>query len=61
MLQADRPYVPWHDGYVEGVAEALDEDGALLLRVDGELQRFIAGDLELIDNGSMEPSMEKTE
>lgn len=40
-----------HDGYVEGVAEALDEDGALLLRVDGKLQRFIAGDLELIDNG----------
>ncbi|MDX8404238.1 MAG: biotin--[acetyl-CoA-carboxylase] ligase [Mariprofundaceae bacterium] len=50
-----------HDGYVEGIAEALDEDGALLLRVDGELQRFIAGDLELINNGLMEPSMEKAE
>lgn len=53
--------MPWHDGYVEGIAEALDEDGALLLRVEGELQRFIAGDLELIDNGSMQPPMEKTE
>jgi len=37
-----------HSGYVEGIAEALDEDGALLMRVDGELQRFVAGDIELI-------------
>lgn len=36
------------DGYVEGIAEALDSDGALLLRVCGELQRFIAGDIELM-------------
>ncbi len=43
-----------HNGYVVGIAEALDEDGALLLRVDGKLQRFIAGDLELINNGAME-------
>ena len=46
-----------HDGYVEGIAEALDEDGALLLRVDGELQRFVAGDIELtgeiMNNGGM--------
>lgn len=46
------------DGYVEGIAEALDEDGALLLRVDGELRRFIAGDIELLgevtDNSRME-------
>ncbi len=41
-------------GYVEGIAEALDEDGALLLRVGDKLQRFIAGDLELIDNASMD-------
>ena len=37
-----------HSGYVEGIAEALDEDGALLMRVDGGLQRFVAGDIELI-------------
>ena len=36
-------------GYVEGIAEALDDDGALLLRVNGQLQRFIAGDIELMD------------
>lgn len=41
------------NGYVEGIAEALDEDGALLLRVDGEIRRFVAGDIELIDNGNM--------
>jgi len=40
-----------HDGlhYIEGMAEALDEDGALLLRTHSGLQRIIAGDLELID------------
>jgi len=38
-----------NDGYIEGIAEALDDDGALLLRVDGKLQRFIAGDIELMD------------
>jgi BirA family biotin operon repressor/biotin-[acetyl-CoA-carboxylase] ligase len=38
-----------NDGYVEGIAEALDDDGALLLRVNGQLQRFIAGDIELMD------------
>jgi BirA family biotin operon repressor/biotin-[acetyl-CoA-carboxylase] ligase len=37
------------DGYVEGIAEALDDDGALLLRIGGQLQRFIAGDIELMD------------
>ncbi|MDT8375616.1 MAG: biotin--[acetyl-CoA-carboxylase] ligase [Mariprofundaceae bacterium] len=37
------------DGYIEGIAEALDDDGALLLRVEGQLQRFIAGDIELMD------------
>ncbi|MCF7822134.1 MAG: biotin--[acetyl-CoA-carboxylase] ligase [Mariprofundaceae bacterium] len=37
------------NGYVEGIAEALDNDGALLLRTGGKLQRFIAGDIELMD------------
>lgn len=37
------------DGYVEGIAEALDDDGALLLRTGGKLQRFVAGDIELMD------------
>jgi len=43
-----------HDGghYIEGIAEALDDDGALLLRHDGELTRIIAGDLEVMDMGS---------
>jgi len=38
-----------HNGtaYVDGIAEALDTDGALLLRTSGGLQRIIAGDLEL--------------
>ncbi len=49
-----------HHGYVEGIAEALDEDGALLMRVDGDLQRFVAGDIELmgelINNGPVGPS-----
>jgi len=40
-------------GYIEGVAEALDEDGALLLNVDGQLQRFIAGDIELMGKNTM--------
>jgi len=40
-----------HDGrcYLEGIAEALDEDGALLLRTPAGLQRIIAGDLELME------------
>ena len=39
-----------HDGagYIEGIAEALDLDGALLLRTAGETRRIIAGDLELM-------------
>jgi BirA family transcriptional regulator, biotin operon repressor / biotin---[acetyl-CoA-carboxylase] ligase len=32
----------------EGIAEDVDEDGALLLRKDsGEIERFIAGDVTL--------------
>jgi len=40
-----------HDGedYIEGIAEALDHDGALLLRTAGGCQRIIAGDIELAD------------
>ena len=34
-------------GYIEGIAEALDEDGALLLRTGNGLTRVVAGDLEL--------------
>ena len=39
-----------YDGrkYIEGVARALDDDGALLLETAGGTQRIIAGDLELI-------------
>lgn len=39
-----------HDGrdYIEGIAVALDEDGALLLRTERGEQRIIAGDLELL-------------
>lgn len=39
-----------HDGtgYIEGLAEALDLDGALLLRTGSETRRIIAGDLELL-------------
>jgi len=33
--------------YMDGIAEALDTDGALLLRTSGGVQRIIAGDLEL--------------
>jgi len=36
------------DGYVEGIACALDEDGALLLQTHSGLQRIVAGDLELL-------------
>ncbi|OIO70952.1 MAG: biotin--[acetyl-CoA-carboxylase] ligase [Zetaproteobacteria bacterium CG12_big_fil_rev_8_21_14_0_65_55_1124] len=38
-----------HNGttYIDGIAEALDTDGALLLRTSGGVQRIIAGDLEL--------------
>ena len=36
------------DGTLVGVAEAVDEDGALLLRTsDGKLYRFLAGDVTL--------------
>ena len=39
-----------HDGrsYIEGVAEALDSDGALLLGTEQGRQRVVAGDLELL-------------
>jgi len=38
-----------HNGstYIDGIAEALDVDGALLLRTAGGVQRIIAGDLEI--------------
>lgn len=36
------------EGYIEGIASALDEDGALLLSTDKGSQRIIAGDLELL-------------
>jgi len=45
-----------HDGlrYIEGIAEALDEDGALLLRTSSGTQRVVAGDLELMEQESMD-------
>jgi len=36
------------NGYIEGVASALDEDGALLLQTSHGMERIIAGDLELL-------------
>ena len=38
-----------HDGhgYIDGIATALDEDGALLLETNRGTQRIIAGDLEI--------------
>jgi len=43
-----------YDGlrYIEGIAEALDEDGALLLRTCSGIQRVVAGDLELMDTNT---------
>lgn len=39
------------DGVLVGVAEAVDEDGALLLRTDeGSLRRLLAGDVTLADS-----------
>ncbi len=40
-----------HDGagYIDGIAEALDSDGALLLRTSSGLRRIIAGDLQLME------------
>jgi len=39
-----------YDGkhYIEGIASALDDDGALLLETASGMQRIIAGDLELL-------------
>jgi len=39
-----------HDGrgYIDGIATALDDDGALLLDTGHQIQRIIAGDLELL-------------
>ena len=39
-----------HDGrsYIDGIATALDHDGALLLDTGHQVQRIIAGDLELL-------------
>ncbi len=39
-----------YDGrqYIEGIASALDDDGALLLETETGMQRIIAGDLELL-------------
>lgn len=39
--------VHYGSGYVEGIAEALDGDGALLLRTPAGLKRIISGDLEM--------------
>ncbi len=33
-----------HDGEVEGLADSLSEDGALMLRLPGEMRRILAGD-----------------
>jgi len=40
-----------HDGktYIEGIAKALDDDGALLLATQHGTQRIIAGELELLE------------
>jgi len=40
-----------HDGksYIEGIAQALDDDGALLLTTQHGTQRIIAGELELLE------------
>jgi len=40
-----------HDGktYIEGIAQALDDDGALLLSTSNGIQRIIAGELELLE------------
>jgi len=40
-----------YDGlhYIGGIAEDMDEDGALLLRTPAGLQRVVAGDLELME------------
>jgi len=35
-------------GYIEGIAETLDADGALLLRTQAGIERVIAGDMELL-------------
>lgn len=35
--------------YIQGIAHALDEDGALILLVNGVEQRIIAGDVSLMD------------
>jgi len=39
-----------HNGrdYIEGIASALDDDGALLLQTAAGIERIIAGDLELL-------------
>ncbi len=36
------------NGYIEGIASALDDDGALLLHTSSGMQRIMAGDLELL-------------
>jgi len=40
-----------HDGqsYIEGIAQALDDDGALLLTTHHGNQRIISGELELLE------------
>jgi len=44
----DKVRVHHGNGYIEGVASALDDDGALLLKTGAGVQRIIAGDLELL-------------
>ncbi len=44
----DRVRVHHGNGYIEGVATALDDDGALLLQTSAGVERIIAGDLELL-------------
>jgi len=44
----DRVRVHHGNQYIEGIASALDDDGALLLQTSTGVQRIIAGDLELL-------------
>ncbi len=48
VYQGQQLLVANADSYLQGIAEGLDHDGALLLRCEGKLERILAGDVSKV-------------
>lgn len=49
-----------HDGDLEGLAESLSEDGALMLRLPGETRRILAGDCIHLSLSDQRPDQDQS-